>query len=251
MTSIPVRLLLAAALCCFLLSGSPSTAAASMQDDFNKACLDASMSGMSSSMPGMMMMTMDCDAPVPDGYEMANATDFERMYLRRMVIHHSSAIDMARLIPSRAQHTELLTLGQDITSSQSQELTQMMQWLKQWYAFVPPPANQTGMGAMMMTDIQHLSTMRGLAFDLMFLDMMLPHHMGAINSSVAAQTRVAHPEVRTLAQNIIGAQRREVSQMRMWQMQWSEPTTNSAVGARVSSVTTLLLLLLATVCWIA
>jgi uncharacterized protein (DUF305 family) len=233
-------------LICFYALLSSVLCAATTQEDFNQACLD-STSSMSSSMPGMMMMGMDCDAPVPEGYETANATDFEKLFLRRMIIHHSSAIDMARLIPSRAQHNELLSLEQNITGSQSQELSQMTQWLQQWYAFSPPPANQTGMGAMMLADVQQLSTLRGLAFDLAFLDMMLPHHMGAINSSLAAQSRVAHTEVRTLAQNIIAAQQREVGLMQAWQTQWTS-TPNSAAGVRSNPLA--FLLLSSAACWI-
>jgi uncharacterized protein (DUF305 family) len=230
---------------CFVLRLGISSAAAT-QEDFNQACLDATSS--MSSMPGMtMMMDMDCDAPVPAGYESANTTDFEKMYLRRMIIHHSSAIGMARLIPVRAQHSELLSLGQNITSSQSQELAQMTQWLQEWYAFSPPPANQTGMGAMMLASMDHLSTMRGIDFDLAFLGMMLPHHMGAINSSLAAQSRVAHPEVRTLAQNIIEAQQREVGLMQAWQTQWTSEK-NSAVGVRANPL--VLFLLSSVPCWI-
>ncbi len=210
------------------------------QEEFNEACLDAS------SMPGMAMpgMGIDCDASVPAGYENANATDFEVMFLRRMIIHHTSAIEMAELIPSRAEHAELLSLGQNISSSQTQEIEQMTQWLQQWYAFTPPPVNQTGMGAMMMPHMGHLSSLRGAAFDLAFLDMMLPHHMGAINDSLAAESRVAHPEVRTLAQDIVMAQQREVGLMQTWQAQWS--TNSGSTRTRVSS---LLVILLSSAAW--
>eukprot|EP00388_Colpodella_angusta_P038977 GDKK01046049.1.p1 GENE.GDKK01046049.1~~GDKK01046049.1.p1 ORF type:complete len:135 (-),score=12.62 GDKK01046049.1:85-489(-) len=124
------------------------------------------------------------------------------------------------------------------------EIEQMTQWLQQWYAFAPPPAAQTGMGAMMMPHMEHLTSLRGSAFDVAFLDMMLPHHMGAINDSLAAESRVSHPEVRTLAQNIVKAQEREVGLMQTWQAQWS---TDS--GSTRTSVSTLLVILLSSAAW--
>jgi uncharacterized protein (DUF305 family) len=50
----------------------------------------------------------------------------------------------------------------------------------------------------------------------MFIDMMVPHHEGAVQMSKDALTRAEHQEVKTLAQQIIDAQQKEIDQMKQW-----------------------------------
>jgi len=60
----------------------------------------------------------------------------------------------------------------------------------------------------------------GIAFDLLFIDLMIPHHQGAIDMSIVAADRAAHPELRQLAQDIIAAQQPEIDQMTAWRNDW-------------------------------
>ena len=46
----------------------------------------------------------------------------------------------------------------------------------------------------------------GQEFDLMFIDMMIPHHESAIAMARVALARAEHEEIRTLAQEIIAGQ---------------------------------------------
>jgi uncharacterized protein (DUF305 family) len=57
-------------------------------------------------------------------------------------------------------------------------------------------------------------------FDLMFIDMMTPHHASAVAMAQVAQARAAHPELRTLAEQIIESQRAEIEQMGAWRDAW-------------------------------
>ena len=50
-------------------------------------------------------------------------------------------------------------------------------------------------------------------FDRAFIDMMVPHHLGAIRMAEAVKKDAENPEVRSLADRIISAQKREVSEM--------------------------------------
>lgn len=58
--------------------------------------------------------------------------DFDKTFVEMMVAHHEGAIDMARLIPSRAKHAELKTLGEAIIAAQAKEITDMKQWQLDW-----------------------------------------------------------------------------------------------------------------------
>jgi uncharacterized protein (DUF305 family) len=56
--------------------------------------------------------------------------------------------------------------------------------------------------------------------DLMFIDMMTPHHEGAIAMSEVALERAEHPELAELAQRIIDSQRAEIDQLAAWRDEW-------------------------------
>ena len=52
------------------------------------------------------------------------------------------------------------------------------------------------------------------SFDAQFIDMMVPHHQGAVEMATIAQQRAEHPEIKELAQAIITDQQREIEQTR-------------------------------------
>jgi uncharacterized protein (DUF305 family)/uncharacterized cupredoxin-like copper-binding protein len=62
--------------------------------------------------------------------------------------------------------------------------------------------------------------MAGAEFDLMFIDMMIPHHEGAIAMAKVAIERAEHKEVRALAEDIIANQGKEIGQLRAWREAW-------------------------------
>jgi uncharacterized protein (DUF305 family) len=58
------------------------------------------------------------------------------------------------------------------------------------------------------------------AFDLRFIDGMMPHHEGAIAMAKEALQKSNRPEIKQLAQNIINAQQQEIAQMKTWRSDW-------------------------------
>jgi len=58
------------------------------------------------------------------------------------------------------------------------------------------------------------------SFDQMFIDMMVPHHQGAIEMAQIAQQRAEHSEIKKLAGFIITAQNKEIGDMRGWRKDW-------------------------------
>ncbi len=49
---------------------------------------------------------------------------------------------------------------------------------------------------------------------------MIPHHESAIEMAEVALESSGNEEVRTLAQDIVDAQRREIEQMKGWRERW-------------------------------
>lgn len=60
--------------------------------------------------------------------------------------------------------------------------------------------------------------------DVMFAQMMIPHHEQAVQMAQDAPAKAADPEVRTLAAAIEAAQAPEIAQMRGWLASWGKPT---------------------------
>jgi uncharacterized protein (DUF305 family) len=58
------------------------------------------------------------------------------------------------------------------------------------------------------------------SYDDRFIDMMIPHHQGAIDMARDARDKAQHPELRALADSIIAAQDREIRQMEEWRREW-------------------------------
>lgn len=56
--------------------------------------------------------------------------------------------------------------------------------------------------------------------DQQFIDMMVPHHQAAVKMAKIAQMRGEHPEVKTLAGNILMSQSSEITQMMNWRKSW-------------------------------
>lgn len=72
-----------------------------------------------------------------------------------------------------------------------------------------------------MSDMSmHLQDKSGDEFDEAFIEMMIAHHQGAVEMAELARTRAKHDEIKTLADNIITAQLKEISDMYSWQKAW-------------------------------
>lgn len=77
-----------------------------------------------------------------------------------------------------------------------------------------------GMGMSMDGMMNMLDGKTGDAFDEAFIEMMIPHHQGAIDMAEAALKSSKHPEMKELATGIIEAQQREIDMMKGWQREW-------------------------------
>lgn len=94
---------------------------------------------------------------------------------------------------------------------------------------------RSGVGMMMNytlddDDKGNAMTMRGMSmmlqgktgddFDRAFIQMMIPHHEGAIDMAELALENAKHEEMKQLARDIIEAQQREIDMMLEWQKNW-------------------------------
>jgi len=153
----------------------------------------------------------------------AASAPYDLQFLDTMSGHHQAAIEMARPAERQSQHAELKELARNIIRDQEREISQMKGWREQWYAGKPQAMNMEMPGmmdSMKGMDMKGLEAAAGNAFDLMFIDMMTPHHQGAVVMAREALTKAEHPEIKRLAQGIIDAQEKEIAQMSKWKAAW-------------------------------
>ena len=152
-------------------------------------------------------------------------SNLDKHFIEQMIPHHEGAIEMAELAKKRSQRSEILTLADAIITSQSQEITQMQSWYKEWYGIDVPidSSSRMGMGRGMMhggmmggenADIEYLENAED--FDTAFLQEMIPHHQMAVMMAQMLLSGTDRPEMKQLGQNIIKAQETEIEQMRSW-----------------------------------
>ena len=83
--------------------------------------------GMSGHEMGAHMMGMDIDLDL-----LATSPNFDRDFLKAMLPHHQSAIDMSKSALPHLKKAEVRDLANDIITTQQTEMDRMMIWLQEW-----------------------------------------------------------------------------------------------------------------------
>jgi uncharacterized protein (DUF305 family) len=162
---------------------------------------------------------------------LAQAAEFDQLFIDMMVPHHEGAVEMAKIAQQRSSRPEILALATNIIASQDSEINQMRAWRQAWYgSSETPPMSQMpmlhegpgGQAMMAMNMAEEVEALRNAPepFDRAFIDAMIPHHESAIEAARMAQQRAVHQEIRDLAVAIIADQQREIDQLRQWRQAW-------------------------------
>lgn len=170
--------------------------------------------------------------PTMIGHNSQDAT-----FLVDMVAHHQQAIEMAQMVPSHTNSAQVRALAAQIEAAQGPEIAKMNSWLEEWNAgssmgssSMPPgsghdmpgmdhggptsSAGSMGPGMMSAGEMADLESKSGTAFDRMWLTMMIAHHEGAVTMSQQELSQGENGEVKALAQDIITAQAKEITEMK-------------------------------------
>jgi len=162
----------------------------------------------------------------------ANATD--KAFVREMVAHHQMAKEMAGMALMEASHQQIKTLAKSIISAQTAEIKRL-RTIAGSIGVTPEKMSMGGnMSDQMMKDLQtlrvsmskssmdmNMSELEGAKpFDRMFIDMMIPHHAGAILMARAELSRGANATLRAIATGIISDQTKEIREMNSWRVKW-------------------------------
>ena len=136
------------------------------------------------SSPGLESREIDQDAAI----EIADTSYIEQdvLFLQQMIVHHDQALTLSRLAPERTNSKNILDLAAKIDSSQADEIDFMKSWLLERNENIQQmhhhhdgsSMNMAGMAT--QSQINELSSYKGVDFDKLFLKLMINHHDGAI-----------------------------------------------------------------------
>lgn len=147
------------------------------------------------------------------------SSPYDLQFLDTMSKHHAAAVEMAKMAQGKIEQAQLKELVAKIPGDQQKEIDQMKAWRDQWYPGAPSAENMQmpGMSSSMNMDMGPMQSMKpGHDYDFMFINMMVPHHESAVMMSREALGKAQHQEIKTLAQQIIDAQTKEIEQMKKW-----------------------------------
>lgn len=151
------------------------------------------------------------------GVELTGEPDYD--FVRGMIPHHQGAIDMAQVLLEAGSDPELLALSEDIIAAQRAEIAEMEAWLEAYGE--PRPGDQAAdiQAGYQRTNDRMMRDMRiepSGNVDRDFVIGMIPHHEGAIDMARILLQYSDDAELRTLAQEIVREQEREIRDMQAW-----------------------------------
>jgi len=151
-----------------------------------------------------------------------NAADV--MFVQMMIPHHEQAVEMSEMILAKdGVDPEVVALAEQIRAAQDPEIDLMEQWLSDWGL-----SSMSGMEGMdhggmdhggmdgMMSDEQMaaLQSADGATGATMFLELMIEHHVGAVEMAEQVIDDGRDADVRALAEEMIVGQSAEITTMR-------------------------------------
>ncbi|SDP84227.1 Uncharacterized conserved protein, DUF305 family [Actinopolyspora xinjiangensis] len=151
--------------------------------------------------------------------------DVDAEFTRMMIPHHHQAIVMSELAPDRAADPELKSLAERISIEQSLEIRMMRGWQERnglpvtdpesaYQDVLADPEMLERMGMATREEMDRLAKLSGAEFDRMFLDLMIPHHEGAVVMLRDVILNGSDRELNQMCQDMMSTQKAQIVIMR-------------------------------------
>lgn len=159
-------------------------------------------------------------------------------FARDMQVHHSQAVDMAMTVRDNTDDPAVRTIAYDIALTQRQQIGQMYAWLDLWglsqssqnptMSWMSEHSNGHDMehmdesepvsaslmpGMATPEEMNELRAARGEDAEILFLQLMIRHHMGGIEMAQYAADSAEVEQVRQLAETMVTSQTAEIGAM--------------------------------------
>jgi uncharacterized protein (DUF305 family) len=156
----------------------------------------------------------DAASPPPE----AETTVADLGFIEAMITHHAQAVELADLAPGRAADEELADLASRMRAVQAAEAESMRSWLERRRARDLPGDGHDHADAMRgeisRSTLDRSAELDGKAFDELFIDAMVVHHLGAVEMAEARLAEAGDPAVARWARAIATSQSLEVDRLR-------------------------------------
>jgi len=112
--------------------------------------------------------------------------DADVKFMQGMISHHAQALEMTELLATRSERDVMHKLAKRIEISQEDEIKMMQEWLRARGQNVTEVDAHHAHGAELMPgmltaeEMSQLDRASGVAFDRLFLELMVKHHRGAL-----------------------------------------------------------------------
>jgi uncharacterized protein (DUF305 family) len=152
----------------------------------------------------------------------------EAGFARDMYEHHTQAVEMSLEVLQSTEDDAVRGLAWDIATSQANQMGQMEAWIKAWGlsmarsgprmewmghdgAHTPEGSVMPGMAT--PAEMSQLAEAEGEEADVLFLQLMITHHLAGVDMAEAGLELAEDPEVVRLAQAMANAQDSEIRLM--------------------------------------
>src|ERR687894_2670941 len=148
----------------------------------------------------------------------------EAGFARDMMVHHAQAVEMAEIVRDKTGSEEIRTLAADIALTQQAQIGQMQGWLQVWdlrptgtepaMSWMGEPHEGRMPGMASPEEINDLQQASPEEAEVLFLQLMVPHHEAAVPMAQAVLEETDRKEVERLAGSIVASQQAEIELMR-------------------------------------
>ncbi|MEU2664434.1 DUF305 domain-containing protein [Micromonospora sp. NPDC007220] len=151
----------------------------------------------------------------------------EAGFARDMLTHHAQAVEMGLVAFDEGSDPEVRSIGGDIATSQQGEIGTMHTWLRSWGldpAGSEPPMSWMSDGAGLVRnglmpgmatpeEMAKLHAAEGRELDVLFLQLMIRHHLGGIHMIDGILDVSDEPDVVRTAQTMKNTQRNDLTNL--------------------------------------
>lgn len=157
------------------------------------------------------------------------AAEYDLQFIDTIMQHHEVAVQMGQMAIAEASDPKLKEFGRKVAEDQAKDIERLRSWREQWYGNAPKAVNtQLAGGESLNMKMSHGESPSGHEFDMRLIDMMIPHHQGAIAMAREAIARAQRPELKQLAQETIDKQQKEVVDLEAWKKSMAMPSSTGA-----------------------
>jgi uncharacterized protein (DUF305 family) len=154
----------------------------------------------------------------------ATYNDVDVMFTGMMIPHHYQALVLSELVPDRSSDAQVQSLASRIDLEQGLEIGTMRGWqgsnglpktdpVTSYEEMLADPEMVEEMGMASPEELAELETLSGNDFDVLFLNLMITHHEGAVRMLRDVLLHGQNLDLQQQAQEMMSTQRAQIGIM--------------------------------------